>query len=327
MIVIDNWEDLQGKELVATIGFFDGVHRGHRFLIDDLKEIAHTRSLPAAVITFPNHPQMVLHPGFHPNLLNSFEEKLDLLASTGIDYCIVLDFTHELSCLSAHDFITDVLRERMHVHTLLIGYDHRFGHNREEGFDDYVAFGAACGMEVLKAAPYDKGEVDVSSSRIRSLLAEGKVEVAAELLSYPYELCGEVVEGRKLGRTIGFPTANLRLEESLQLLPAIGIYAVWVKVEGVFYKGMLYIGNRPTVHNGTDVSVEVNILNFSGDLYTKVITVSFLYYVREDITFSSLEELRLQLMRDRDKVEKLLNVTNLPSAWNTITKQSTSSKE
>lgn len=312
MIVTKDTKALEGKELAATIGFFDGVHRGHRFLIEELKQIGVARGLPTAIITFPNHPRAVVHPDFHPQLLNSFEEKLELLAETGVDYCIVLDFTLELSYLSARSFITDVLWEQMHVRILLIGYDHRFGHNRLEGFEDYVAYGTACGMDVVKASPYDGGKTEVSSSMIRNLIKQGDVSTANRLLTYPYSLCGEVVDGRKLGRTIGFPTANLRLKEPQKLLPGIGIYAVWVKVGKRYYKGMLYIGNRPTVRNGPDLSIEVNILGFEGDLYTKEITVSFIYYVREDIKFDSIRDLSTQLTHDRVYVEKLLNRTNLP---------------
>ena len=168
MIVVRDTETLKGKKLVATIGFFDGVHLGHRFLIHELKQVAETAGLPSAVITFPEHPRAVLHTDYQPKLLNSFEEKLKHLASTGIDYCIVLDFTLELSRLTAKEFITTVLADRLHVDTLLIGYDHRFGHNREDGFEQYVTYGKACGIRVIKASQYSEGEAAVSSSEIRA---------------------------------------------------------------------------------------------------------------------------------------------------------------
>lgn len=306
MIVVRDTEQIKGKRLVATIGFFDGVHLGHRYLIHELKEVAAARKLPSAVITFPEHPRAVLHSDYQPKLLNSFEEKLEHLASTGIDYCIVLDFTIELSHLTAQQFIGSVLAETLHIDTLLIGYDHRFGHNREEGFEQYVVYGSACGMQVRKASPYDEGQTAVSSSEIRKLLANCQVEEATHLLTYPYQLKGSIVSGYKIGRKLGFPTANIQVDEPFKIVPGIGVYAVWVYLEELKYKGMLYIGDRPTLDNGSHITLEVNILNFSGDIYNNEITVSFIYYVRGDIKFDSLDELKEQLARDRDTVDKLL---------------------
>ena len=312
-----NFDRLKGKELVATIGFFDGVHLGHRFLIDEMKEIAKARNLPSAVITFPEHPRAVLHADYQPKLLNSFEEKLQQLETTGVDYCIVLDFTIELSRLSAKEFITSILAKSLHVKTLLIGYDHRFGHNRSEGFEDYVRYGKEIGIEVIRAKaytsnieignePYDEVNTAVSSSEIRKLLQAGNVAEAAYLLTYPYQLLGHIVSGYKVGRTLGFPTANIRVDEPFKVIPGIGVYAVWVEVEGERYKGMLYIGDRPTLNNGKDISMEVNILDFSGDIYNDSIRVSFVQYVRRDIKFDSLEELKAQLEKDRCTVNNLL---------------------
>lgn len=306
MIVVKDTEILEGKKLVATIGFFDGVHAGHRFLIHELEQIARTAGLPSAVITFPEHPRAVLHSDYQPKLLNSFDEKLKQLASTGIDYCIVLDFTLGLSRLTAKEFISSVLADRLHVDTLLIGYDHRFGHNREDGFEQYVAYGADCGIEVIKASRYSDGEAAVSSSEIRRLLAECRVEEAARLLTYPYQLRGRIVGGHKVGRTLGFPTANMRVDEPFKVIPGIGVYAVRVYLNDQCYKGMLYIGNRPTLDNGDDISLEVNILDFSGNIYNDEMTVAFIRYVRGDIKFGSLGELTDQLEKDRETVNKIL---------------------
>lgn len=307
MIVIRDTELLKGKRLAATIGFFDGVHLGHRFLINELKETAKARNLPSAVITFPEHPRAVLHADYQPKLLNSFAEKLEQLASTGVDYCIVLDFTVELSRLTAQEFITTVLAEKLHVEVLLIGYDHRFGHDRKDGFEQYVTYGAACGMDVVKASPYDNGQTAVSSSEIRKLLTECQVKEADKLLTYPYQLRGTIVNGYKVGRKLGFPTANIQVDEPLKIVPGIGVYAVWVYLKGERHKGMLYIGDRPTLDNGSNITLEVNILDFSGDIYNNEITVAFIYYVRGDIKFASLDELKEQLARDRETVNKLLS--------------------
>ncbi|RHJ80998.1 riboflavin biosynthesis protein RibF [Parabacteroides sp. AM08-6] len=306
MIVVRDTDMLKGKGLVASIGFFDGVHRGHRFLIGELKQLAALSGLPSAVITFPEHPRAVLHSDYQPKLLNSFEEKLEHLASTGIDYCIVLNFTAELARLTAKEFITSILAEKLHVETLLIGYDHRFGHNRKDGFEEYVVYGEACGVQVVKAARYSEGEAAVSSSKIRGLLSECRVEEAAHLLTYPYQLKGTIVSGYKVGRKLGFPTANIQVDEPFKILPGIGVYAVWVHLNGKRYKGMLYIGDRPTLNNGSNITLEVNILDFAGDIYNNEITVAFIYHVRGDVKFDSLDELVAQLGRDRETVNNLL---------------------
>ena len=305
MIVIRQNEDTIEQGIVATIGFFDGVHVGHRFLIKKLQDWGKKLNMPSAVITFPEHPRQVLHSDYRPKLLDTFQEKMERLETTGIDYCIALDFTYELSLYSAANFIR-LLAEEYHVKGLLIGYDHRFGHDRSDGFEQYGEYGGQVGMEVRKASPYDEGNIRVSSSEIRRLLQEGKVEMANALLTYPYQLRGRIVSGYKVGRTIGFPTANIEVDSPYKLLPKVGVYAVWVELLGKRYKGMLYIGKRPTLQNGDNLTIEVNILGFSGNAYNDEITVSFVYAVREDKTFESVEALREQLERDRQTVDKLL---------------------
>ena len=306
MIVVRDLDILRGKELVATMGFFDGVHVGHRFLIQEMRKIAHDRQLPSAVITFSEHPRAVLHADYQPKLINSYEEKIQQLATTGVDYCIVLDFTIELSMLSAKKFISNILSKSIHVKTLLIGYDHRFGHDRTDGFEQYTIYGAESGMEVMRAPAFDEGNTAVSSSEVRKLILTGDVERVAHLLTYPYTLKGHIVSGYKVGRTLGFPTANIQVDEPFKVIPAIGVYAVWVKVANQTHKGMLYIGNRPTLNNGNNISLEVNILDFNEDIYNDPIEVSFIYYVRGDIKFNSLDELKAQLENDRTHVNCLL---------------------
>lgn len=307
MIVIDrNGQKECPQALAATIGFFDGVHLGHRFLIDQLKKVADERGLPSAVITFRTHPRAVLHADYQPKLLNTWEEKLAQLATTGVDYCLVLDFTLELSRFSAAEFITKILAEAFRVKALLIGYDHRFGYDRAEGFDQYVVYGKALGMDVIQALPYDNGQTKVSSSEVRRLLAEGEVKQAAVLLSYPYSLKGKIVKGHQVGRTIGFPTANLSVEDSRKILPGNGVYAVWAVLSGKRYKGMLSIGNRPTLDDGNSQSIEVYLLDFSGDLYGKEIEVSFVSKIRDNRKFPSLLALKSQLEQDRQTVSGCL---------------------
>ena len=306
MRVIHDTQAITEPGVMATIGFFDGVHLGHRFLIDEVKAAAAQRGLPSAVITFPTHPRSVLQQAYQPRLLNSFADKLRLLATTGVDYCIVLDFTEALSQLSAEAFLR-ILATQWRVKGLVIGYDHRFGHDRRDGFEQYVEYGQRWGIEILKAAAFDAGHTAVSSSEIRRLVQEGKVERAAQLLTYAYHISGRIVSGYKVGRTLGFPTANIQPDDPMQLLPGIGVYAVWVEVAGQRYKGMLYIGSRPTLDNGTQLSIEVHILQFSSDIYNDPIRVSFAHFVRGDEKFDSLEALKAQLMRDREVVDQLLN--------------------
>ena len=291
---------------VATIGCFDGVHRGHRYLVRQLCQVGEERRMPTALITFPVHPRQVMQADYQPQLLSCLPQKEALLQTLDADYCIMLPFTRQLSQLSAREFMA-LLCNRFNVRALVIGYDHRFGHNREDGFEQYVNYGRKLGMEVIQASPYNEGKTKVSSSEIRRLLQEGYVEKAQELLTYPYTLQGTIVNGYKVGRTIGFPTANIAVDEPYKVLPKVGVYAVFVYITGKRYKGMLYIGKRPTVNNGNNQTVEVHILDFSGDIYDNRISVSFIYHIREDIKFDSLETLKEQLEKDRKEVNKRLS--------------------
>jgi riboflavin kinase/FMN adenylyltransferase len=307
MRIIHEAKEKNGKAWVATVGFFDGVHRGHRFLIEEMRRMAAGCGLPAAVFTFPVHPRVVLQADYRPELLNSFDEKLARLSTTGIDYCAVLDFTPAMANLSARSFITNVLAEQWGVRTLWAGYDHRFGHLRADGFEEYVAFGAACGMEVRRASLLEAEGGAISSSRIRRLLAEGRVEEAARGLTYAYRLKGHVVSGRQIGRKLGFPTANIDVDERFKVWPGMGVYAVRVHLGGACYKGMLSIGNRPTF-DGKDVAIEVHLLHFSGSIYQQFMEVEFIRYLRPNRKFDSLDALRTQLAEDCRITDGLLAV-------------------
>ena len=293
---IDRWE---GDSLVATIGFFDGVHPGHRYLLQEMRKMAGERGLSSAVITFTTHPRVVLQADYQPKLLNSFDERLEQLSKAGIDYVFILDFTQSMAAISAESFITGILHEKLHIKTLLIGYDHRFGRSRSEGFEHYVVYGRECGMEIIEASPYSDGGVVVSSSVVRRLIERGEVAEAAGLLGYNYCLKGRVVAGRKVGRTIGFPTANMALDDRSKVLPASGSYAVWIYCDGERYGGMLCIGTRPTVGGDDSLSIEANMFDFSGDIYDSFITVEFVGYIRENVKFASLDDLREQMHADR----------------------------
>lgn len=291
---------------VATIGFFDGVHCGHRFLLGQVCRAAAARGLAASVITFPVHPRKVMQPGFQPELLTTRDEKVALLADTAVDYCIMLDFTPDLACLSARQFMA-ILKRDYRVEALVIGYDHRFGHNRSEGFDDYVRYGRELGVEVIPAQAYSAGTMTVSSSAVRSLLREGDVVGAETCLGYPFFLNGTVVNGHRIGRKIGFPTANLRVGDAEKLVPADGVYAVHVFLGGQQYAGMLSIGRRPTVNNGSDRSIEVHIFHFDADVYNQPMRLSFVRRTRPELKFDSLEALVAQLHKDAEEITAILS--------------------
>ena len=302
--IYDAAERVDGRKLAATVGFFDGVHAGHRSLIAQLREVAAERGLASAVFTFPVHPRRVLQADYRPQLLDTFEEKLARIGETGVDYCAVLDFTPALAQLTAREFIERLAAE-WGVSTLVVGYDHRFGRDRAEGFEAYVAHGRTVGMEVVRGVPYllEDGTA-VSSSRIRALLTECRVEEAARMLTVPYRLRGHVVGGQQIGRTMGFPTANLSVDEPLKVLPGDGVYAVRVRLHGMAYRGMLSIGNRPTIGD-RPTAVEVHLLGFSGDVYGETIEVEFIRHLRNNRRFDSLDALREQLERDRETVAGL----------------------
>lgn len=295
---------------VATIGFFDGVHLGHRHLIEAVRKEAARQGLESTVVTFDRHPRQVVSSDFQPSLLSTQEEKLQLLGKTGIDNCVVLPFDKEMASLSAREFMQAILAERLSAKVLFTGYDHRFGHNRSEGFADYERYGREMGMEVRRGDPYMLEEVNVSSSVVRSLLSEGEVGLAARCLGYEYTLRGHVVGGEHIGTAIGFPTANVEVDDANKLLPADGVYAVRVSVphEGFSGPAMLNIGTRPTF-NGTRRTIEAHIFNFSENIYGRNISVAFHEKIRGEQKFSSATALAEQLKRDREEVGKRFNDT------------------
>lgn len=291
------------KNYAATVGFFDGVHTGHRFLIAELKKEAAKRGLKSMVITFKVHPRKVLHAAYLPQLLTTAEEKQEQLKSTGVDEVVELDFTVEMAQLTAAEFITQILAGQLGVKLLLVGHDHRFGRNREEGFPEYAAYGRQNGMEVIQATRYSTGQFShISSSEVRNALISGDIERANTLLTYPYAFTGYVVTGFQVGKKIGFPTANLNPVEPDKLIPGIGVYAVLIDWKGNSYKGMMNIGRRPTLDNGDAVSLEVHIINFDADIYHQQLKVTFVRKIRDEKKFNSVEELIEQLKMDKEIV-------------------------
>jgi riboflavin kinase/FMN adenylyltransferase len=290
---------------VATIGFFDGVHLGHRYLINQVKIAASQCGWCSSIITFPIHPRQVIQSDYQPQLLSSPEEKIELLSQTGVDNCILLPFTRELSKLTAWEFM-QLLYEQYKVRMLVIGYDHRFGHNRAETFEDYCRYGRELGIHIMQATAYTQEQDKVSSSAIRRALLSGDVMTAHKYMGYNYFLEGTVVSGYQVGRKIGFPTANLRVDFPYKLIPSIGVYAVRVQVAGQQWKGMLSIGYRPTINNGNDLSIEVHILDFQGDIYNQKMRLEFIEFLRPEIKFDSVDELIAQMHKDKEETIRLL---------------------
>ena len=293
--------------MICTIGFFDGVHRGHQCLIQQVKDEARRRDAHSLLITFDRHPRSVFAPESAPSLLTSAGEKMELLQATGVDDIYVLPFDREMAALTAREFMAEVLKGQLGVGALVIGYDHHFGRPQGEHFEDYCAYGREIGIDVVLAHELE-GE-HVSSSAIRRALEKGDVAQAAHLLGRPYTWTGRVVHGHAIGRLLGFPTANLEAAEPMKLLPAKGAYAVEVteadEKDGPKWQGMLNIGHRPTLDNGADTSIEAHLFNFDGDLYGRTLTLTFAARLRAEQRFDSEEALAAQLQRDKLLAESL----------------------
>lgn len=300
--------DLQ-QGTCAAIGFFDGVHRGHAYLIEQVKAEAARRGLQPMVITFEEHPRLALsQTHYWPELLTTNAQKLRLLEQTGLGACAMLHFDHAMSMLTSREFMDLVLSKELHVRCLLMGYDHHFGSDLSAGFRDYVRNGHDLGIEVLRERPFDDHELRISSSATRRFLAAGNVEMARACLGRPYVLEGTVVEGHHAGTLMGYPTANLRPDCEEQIVPGRGVYAVRADVDGFSYMGMLNIGWRPTLNNGDDRTIETHLLDYSGaPLYGKHISLRFIRRVRDERRFSSIEELQSQLAIDADHVRQMLS--------------------
>ena len=266
--------------------------------------------MPSKVVTFGTHPRQVVQTSFVPKLLSTPEEKLKLLRETGIDHTMVLNFDLNMAALTAREFMQRILKERLNVAQLVIGYDNKFGHNREESFEDYRRHGQAMGIRVVEAPQFAPDGAHISSSAIRNHLLEGRVKQANALLGYNYSLGGKVVPGFQEGRKMGFPTANLLVENPQKLLPQNGVYATLVEVEGYEHPlmGMTNIGNRPTF-NGKGVTIETNILDFSADIYGQNMRVAFVERIRAEVKFSTIDELKAKMKEDEEAARQLIQNT------------------
>jgi riboflavin kinase/FMN adenylyltransferase len=291
---------------VVTSGTFDGVHLGHQKILHRIREIARSINGETVLITFWPHPRLVLYPDEHNlRLLSTFEEKAKLLRKAGIDHLVTIPFTKDFSQLTSKEFIESVLVNTIQTKKLVIGYDHRFGKNREGSFEYLQAHHEEYGFDLEEISRQDVEDIGVSSTKIRHALATSDIETAINYLGRPYELNGLVIKGQQIGRSIGFPTANIHIPNDYKLIPKDGVYAVEALVNGSQYKAMLNIGNRPTV-NGTKKTVEANLFDFQGDLYDKQITIYIKAFLRNEQKFDGLEALKKQLYLDQKNAKNLL---------------------
>ena len=327
------------KNAVVTIGTFDGVHVGHRKIISRLLEVARISGGESVILTFFPHPRMILHPeDVNIKLINTIREKAELLEKLGVDHLIITPFTRDFSNLSAELYIKEILVDKIGTRQIVIGYDHHFGKDRQGGFKDLQNYSGAYSFGVEEIPEQDIHDVAVSSTKIRNSLLAGDVKTAADFLGYPFPLRGKVIKGDQIGRKMGFPTANLFIEETYKLIPSDGIYAVSVKVtmererkaedgrlkpetissdtefeqsrysirNTQYLKGMAYIGHRPTL-NGMTRNIEVNIFDFNFDIYGSTIRLYFLHFIRDDQKFDSIGELKKQITKDETTARNLLN--------------------
>ena len=291
---------------VVTVGTFDGVHRGHQQIFQRMKAEAAKIGGETVVVTFHPHPRLVIHPDSkNLKFINTLEKKFELIEKAGIDHLVIIPFTKEFSHLSSADFVKKFLVNGLKVKKLIVGYDHHFGRDRLGSFNDLKGLGKMMGFEVEEVQAQVIDGTAVSSTKIRLALEEGNVKLANRLLGYEYSISGKVVYGNRIGRTIGFPTANIELEDSFKLISAVGVYACRVDLKGQSFKGMGNIGYRPTIKPGS-LTIEVHIFDFDEEIYGERITIYFIDRIRDEKRFESITALREQLVIDKGRVMELL---------------------
>jgi len=290
-------EFTSSKKTILTLGTFDGVHVGHRKIIEQLTKTANKENLDSVVLTFFPHPRMVLQDA-DIKLLNTLEEKTELMANLGVNHFIIHPFDKEFSRLSAEEFVEDILVNKLQISKIIIGYDHRFGRNRTANIDDLIRFGKMFDFEVIQISAQEIADVSVSSTKIRNALNEGNVSIANEYLTKPYSLTGTIQTGKGIGKTIQFPTANLKVDSDYKLIPKNGVYAVKSLMQNTWVYGMMNIGNNPTV-SGETTTIEIHFFDFDKDLYAQKIKVELIQFLRDEQKFENLEALQKQLNADK----------------------------
>ena len=292
---------------VVTIGTFDGVHYGHQKIVKRLCELAKETGGESVILTFFPHPRLILDPeNQNLKMINTVKQKAEILAGLGVDHLIIIPFTRDFSNLSAKEYIQQILIDTIGTKYIIVGYDHRFGKDRKGGMPELELYAKDFDYKIELIKEQDINDVAVSSTKIRQALLQGDVALAAEYLGYPFSIEGRVVKGDKIGRTIGYPTANIFIEETYKLIPSDGIYAVTVKMGDENYRGMAYIGQRPTI-NGMTRNIEVNIFDFNKEIYGQTIVMTFLQFLRHDVKFTGLEALKAQLHEDKQNTLAYFN--------------------
>lgn len=299
------------KKTILTIGTFDGVHVGHQKIIEQLLSYSKATNEESVILTFFPHPRMVLQKDYEIKLINTLEEKSILLEEMGLDHLIVHPFNKEFSRMSAFEFVREVLVNKLNISKLVIGYDHHFGKNREGNFEQLQEYGEMFGFELEEIPAQYLNDITVSSTKIRNALLNGAIQKANNYLGYEFSLTGTVSKGNNIGSDLGYPTANISIEESYKLIPKNGAYVVKSNLNDTDYFGMMNIGNRPTI-NGKNQTIEVHFFRFKGDLYNQKITVKLLQFLRDEVKFESLEELKLQLQKDQTISQDIIyNLTSI----------------
>jgi riboflavin kinase/FMN adenylyltransferase len=292
---------------VVTIGTFDGVHKGHQAIINDVVEKAHELHGESVLVTFDPHPRKLINPNDTLQLITPLKQKIALLEKTGIHHIVVMPFTPTFAAMSAEEYIEAFLVKKFAPAAIVIGYDHRFGHDRKGDLLLLEEAGSRFGFQVIEIPAQKIDEAAVSSTKIRNAIARGDMLLANEMLGRPYELTGAVIHGAKVGRQLGFPTANIQPTDKEQIVPANGVYAIFCTIKGNTYSGMLNIGIRPTVDSSLQLHIEAHIFDFANDIYNEEITISFVEKMREEQRFPSLDALKAQLVLDAQQARKVTN--------------------
>ncbi|APX99203.1 bifunctional riboflavin kinase/FAD synthetase [Lacinutrix venerupis] len=300
---------INNKDTVITIGTFDGVHIGHQKIIQRLIEVGKTKDLTPTILSFFPHPRMVLQKDANIKLLNTLEEKKNILKQFGLDNLIIKKFTQEFSRLTAEEFVETVLVKQLNAKYIIIGYDHQFGRNRTANINDLKNFGNQYGFEVEEITAQDIDDVSVSSTKIRKALTEGDITTANNFLGYPFIISGTVEKGKGLGRTINFPTANIAVSEDYKLIPKQGVYIVKTNINNEIIYGMMNIGTNPTV-NGKTQTIEVHFFNFKNNIYNQEIKIELLQRLRDEQKFESINALTEQLVRDKNNALRYINTND-----------------